>query len=309
MLVLIGTVGDKQFPLVSGYASVKDAGLSLDGHETSVNRGTPALIAAAAAACECLGTAAPYCFLVGDEGTGHGSRRLYEHLTGNLASMDADVLTFHYLQPDVDWHNKILFSLEERDRVPLLIADAGYMYMAKMSGLAESYDLFTPDIGELAFLADEAAPHPFYTRGFILHEDQKVPDLVTRAFLGKNAAGTLLVKGAVDYICTADGIVGTVDSPAVKTMEPIGGTGDTLTGLAAALAYAGYPLVDAATLAARINRTAGQGADPSPATQVWDIIRHIPEALEQVLTQWGQTPPARNAGDDSRRRAVGSPGD
>ncbi len=31
-------------------------------------------------------------------------------------------------------------------------------------------DLFTSDVGELAFLADEEAPHLFYTRGFILHE-------------------------------------------------------------------------------------------------------------------------------------------
>jgi len=35
-----------------------------------------------------------------------------------------------------------------------------------MSGNAQSFDLFTPDAGELAFLADEEAPHPFYTRGF-----------------------------------------------------------------------------------------------------------------------------------------------
>jgi hypothetical protein len=32
---------------------------------------------------------------------------------------------------------------------------------------AAQFDLFTPDVGELAFLADEEAPHPFYTRGFI----------------------------------------------------------------------------------------------------------------------------------------------
>jgi len=45
-----------------------------------------------------------------------------------------------------------------------LIADAGFMYAAKMSGQASKYDLFTPDVGELAFLADEEAPHLFYTR-------------------------------------------------------------------------------------------------------------------------------------------------
>jgi len=71
----------------------------------------------------------------------------------------------------VDWHNRVLFQIQGLAEKPVLIADAGFMYAAKMSGQAELYDLFTPDIGELAFLADEAAPHPFYTRGFILHEE------------------------------------------------------------------------------------------------------------------------------------------
>ena len=46
---------------------------------------------------------------------------------------------------------------------PTLVADAGFMYVAKMSGYADAYDLFTPEAGELAILADEKAPHPFYT--------------------------------------------------------------------------------------------------------------------------------------------------
>lgn len=78
---------------------------------------------------------------------------------------------------------------------PLLIADAGFMYAAKMSGQSEAYDLFTPDAGELAFLADEEAPHPFYTRGFILHEENHVPELIARAYAHKNAAKHLLIKG------------------------------------------------------------------------------------------------------------------
>jgi hypothetical protein len=290
VLALIGTIPNNEFPLVSGEATLtnSDDCLSVQGHEFSINRGTPALIAAAVAACKTLGASMPYCFLVGDEGTGQGSRKLYEHLTHHLASMHADVIAFHYLQPDVDWHNRILLSFGDEGPLPLLIADAGYMYVAKMSGFAASYDLFTPDVGELAFLADERAPHPFYTRGFILHEENKVPDLVNRAFLAQNAAKTLLVKGATDYIYTEEGVVATVDHPKVRFLEPIGGTGDTLTGLVALLAYAGYPLIEAATLAAITNRLAGELADPDPATQVCEIIRHIPKALQQVLASTGQ---------------------
>lgn len=285
MLALIGTVSNENFPLVSGTAVLKNNSLSLDGHEMSVNRGTPAFIAAASVACETLGLRSPFSFLVGDIGLGNGSRKLYGHLQSHLPSLGAKVIAFHYLQPDVDWHNKILLALKEKEKLPVLIADAGYMYAAKMSGFAASYDLFTPDIGELAFLADDIAPHPFYTRGFILHEEDNVPGLIKRAFEGKNVAKTLLIKGSKDYICTKEKIVTTVDTPNVEALEAIGGTGDTLTGIAAALIYAGHPVSEAATMAAKMNRLAGALADPTPATQVVDIVNKIPKVLEAVLEE------------------------
>jgi hypothetical protein len=285
MLALIGTVPDKNFPLVSGSVALKGDCLSLDGHKTSVNRGTPALIAATCMACQTLGLSMPFCFLVGDEGLGAGSRRLYAYLEDQLPATDVRVITFHYLQPDVDWHNRVLLALEEKGQLPLLIADAGYMYAAKMSGFASCYDLFTPDIGELAFLADEMAPHPFYTRGFILHEEENVSHLIEMAFEGENAAKTLLIKGPKDYICTKDKMFAAVDTPNVPALEPIGGTGDTLTGIVAALTYAGYPVAEAAMIAARVNRLAGALADPTPATQVADMVKEIPKALESVLEE------------------------
>ena len=283
MLALIGTVPEEDFPLVSGTAILKDDLLSLDGHKTPVNRGTPALIAAAVMACDTLGLSMPFSFLVGDEGVGHGSRKLYEHLKTHLPAIGAKVIAFHYLQPDVDWHNRILLALEEKGELPVLIADAGYMYAAKMSGFATCYDLFTPDIGELAFLADDIAPHPFYTRGFILHEEDNASSLIKKAFEGKNAAKTLLIKGSKDYICTRESILASVDTPNVETLEPIGGTGDTLTGMVAALTYGGYSVARAATMAARANRLAGKLANPTPATQVAEVINEIPKALEAVL--------------------------
>jgi len=285
MLALVGTVPDKNFPLVSESVALTGDYLSLDGHKTSVNRGTPALIAATCMACKTLGLSMPLCFLVGDEGLGDGSRKLYAYLKDWLPAMDVRLITFHYLQPDVDWHNRVLLALEERGELPLLIADAGYMYAAKMSGFASCYDLFTPDMGELAFLADEMAPHPFYTRGFILHQEENVPELIKRAFEGENAAKTLLIKGSKDYICTKEKILATVDTPNVATLEPIGGTGDTLTGIVSALTYGGYPVAQAATMAAKVNRLAGALANPTPATQVVDMVKKIPKALESVLEE------------------------
>ena len=284
MLAIIGTVPDENFPLSIGRITLVDDSLHINGKSIPVNRGTPALIGAAIKAGEIVGMENIHGFLAGDIGPGHGSRELYRHLTEQLPEMRIKTLVFHYLQPDVDWHNKILFAVDAMEKKPVLIADAGFMYAAKMSGQARCYDLFTPDVGELAFLADEIAPHPFYTRGFILHEDNQVPDLIRRAYKHGNAARYLLVKGCVDYVTNEKQIIASVDKPVAEAMEAMGGTGDTLTGIVAALAASGMNTPEAGEIAARTNRLAGVFARPTPATQVMEIIRQIPRALTEVLT-------------------------
>jgi ADP-dependent NAD(P)H-hydrate dehydratase / NAD(P)H-hydrate epimerase len=69
----------------------------------------------------------------------------------------------------------------------------------------------------------------------------------------------------------------------VETLEPVGGTGDTVTGIVSALVASGMGVEDSAILAARVNRLAGLYADPTPATQVIEIIRRIPRAMEKVM--------------------------
>ncbi len=283
MLAVVGTVPDEQFPLTIGRMTLIGDTLYINGKNIPVNRGTPALIGAVIKAGEVLNLENIYGFLIGDIGRGHGSRELYRHLTEQLAEMRINTLIFHYLQPDVDWHNKILFAVDTMGKKPVLIADAGFMYAAKMSGQARCYDLFTPDVGELAFLADEIAPHPFYTRGFILHEDNQVPDLIRRAYEHGNAARHLLVKGCVDYITNEKQIIASVNKPVAEAMEAMGGTGDTLTGIVAALVGSGMNIPEAGEIAARTNRLAGVFARPTPATQVMEIIRQIPRALTEVL--------------------------
>jgi len=283
MLAIIGTVPDEKFPLTLGRMTLVDETICINAERIPVNRGTPALIGAAIKAGEVLGLDDIHGFLAGDIGLGHGSRKLYHHLTEQLPEMKIKTLVFHYLQPDVDWHNKILFAVEAMGKKPVLIADAGFMYAAKMSGQARCYDMFTPDVGELAFLADEIAPHPFYTRGFILHEDNQVPDLIRRAYDHGNAATYLLVKGCVDYVTNEEHIIASVDKPVAEAMEAMGGTGDTLTGIVSALVASGMNLPEAGETAARTNRLAGVFAHPTPATQVIEIIRQIPRALTEVL--------------------------
>ncbi len=283
MIGIVGTVPDLRFPLIHGKVNLIDNRLEIKGRRIAVNRGTPALVGAALKASECIRCPETHAFLVGDIGKGDGSRKLYEFLARHLHEFDFQVLTFHYLQPDVDWHNKVLFAVESMHKRPILIADAGFMYAAKMSGQAESYDFFTPDVGELAFLADELAPHPFYTRGFILHEDNDVPDLIRRAYEHQNAAKYLLVKGETDFVADGNGIIETVNRPSFEAMEAIGGTGDTLAGLLSVLCGAGFKLPEAAVLAARANRMAGFYANPNPASQVMELINQIPQALSVIL--------------------------
>jgi sugar/nucleoside kinase (ribokinase family) len=286
VLAVVGTVPREDYPLGAGRVHFQGEVISLEGHQAPVNRGTPALLAAALQVAAVLGQPDIWGYLAGDIGRGTGSRRLYEYLTRHLGGTDFDTMIFHYLMPDVDWHNRVLFAVAEMARRPVLIADAGFMYAAKMSGQAREYDLFTPDVGELAFLADETAPHPFYTRGFILHEDNRAPDLAARAYAHDNAARLVLIKGSRDYLADSQGVVATIDQPNHEALEAIGGTGDTLTGIVAALIAAGYDINTAAILGARTNRLAGHLAQPTPATQVLEIIRRIPAALEMVLREW-----------------------
>jgi NAD(P)H-hydrate repair Nnr-like enzyme with NAD(P)H-hydrate dehydratase domain len=67
-------------------------------------------------------------------------------------------------------------------------------------------------------------------------------------------------------------ILGVIDQPAKEALEAIGGTGDTLTGIVSALLASGMEIVRSAVLAARANRLAGHYANPTPATQIMEIM-------------------------------------
>lgn len=285
MLAVIGTVPDNNFPLKAGLIRREGEDLLIEGERININRGTPALIAAALETDRIVSQRGIFGYLVGDTGVGQGSRKLYAHLQNHLGETNFSTIVFHYILPDIDGHNRVLITIQELEKKPILIADAGYMYAAKMSGQAPAYDLFTPDVGELAFLADDLAPHPFYTRGFILHEENRVPDLIARTYAHENAARYLLVKGKIDYLANREGIISTIYEPMVEALEAIGGTGDTLTGIVAGLIAAGMEVPTAAILAARVNRLAGYLTKPDPGTQVKEIIKHIPQALDQVFKE------------------------
>ena len=288
MWIIAGTLPVRDMPLEYGPCRVTAEGLALpSGRTMPVERGTATLAAATALACRHWGLEPPCVLLAGDCGAGDGSRLVYRYLTEHAAKLHPAGLTFHYLFPDVDWHNKVLLAVQALEPRPVLVADAGFMYVAKMSGYADEYTLFTPDAGEMAFLADECAPHPFYTRGFLLDEEADIPQLVARSRQHGNCPPHLIIKGAVDHLVRDGEIIATVDAPSVPAMEAVGGTGDLITALVTAFlmrgaAAAPVTAVDEASLhAARCGRRIAALAQPTPATQIRELLTFLPQALDE----------------------------
>ena len=283
MLLLAGSVPVKELSLTIGPIDYTPEGIEIDGRKLPMNRGNEAMMTAACIACDYFGASKPVGMVAGDIGTRQGSEAIYKYLAENLPDMDIDVLTLHYVMPDIKLNDMVIETVKKAQRKPVLIADAGSMYVAKAGGHARYYDIFTPDLGETAFLADEKADHPSFTRGFIFHMESDVPELIRRAYAAGNAPPTMFVKGRIDYICHKGEIVDTIEAPCVETMEPIGGTGDLITGMISGMVFAGKDHVEACSIAGRANRLAGKMADPTPATQIGKIIRFLPQALAEAV--------------------------
>jgi NAD(P)H-hydrate repair Nnr-like enzyme with NAD(P)H-hydrate dehydratase domain len=241
------------------------------------------MVASACITCKALNLEPPYFITSGDIGDGKGSKGLYQYVATKLGTLDVTVLAIHYIMPDIPGIRNILNSPGERREGITLIADAGAMYAAKAAGLAQEIDIFTPDAGEMAYLADPKAIHPAYVEHLLFELDAaEVLTLIKKAYETGNTPKILLVKGPVDYIVEEGEVVETIDEPSISAMEAIGGTGDSLTGILSALIYGGYEKVDACIKAARINRIAGKLAHPDPATSILNIIANIPDALKEV---------------------------
>lgn len=287
MWLIAGTLPDPNFPL---HIKGVEADYTVDGDElilpgrvsVPIERGTAALAATALLTCSAYGYRPPRLLAAGDTGRGTGSAALYFWLTQHLPKLQPQGITFHYFFPDLDLHNKLLSVLQEMTPPPFLTADAGFMYVAKMSGYADGYDLFTPDPGELAFLADEKAPHPFYTRGFLLNDEENIPELYARAAASGNCPANLIIKGKIDYIICDGKIQATVTEPSVPAMECIGGTGDLVTGLATAFLAGGLSVCVAGKAAAQTARLLAHHCQPTPATQAKELILRLPEMLREL---------------------------
>ena len=286
-LLIAGTIPDKTIPLTVGVIDTAGDYLTVEGHRFPCMQGTGAMISAALAVTRYLKLDAPRVVVAGDIGDGAGSRAIYDLLIHGIGKLSPKVLALHYWLPDMAQTRKLCEAIDKCDKRPVMIADAASMYSAKASGMASRFDIFTPDATEMAFLADSNVTHPAYIFRHLFDTDiTQTPNLIKEAYSQNNCAKLLLVKGAIDYIVSEGKILETIDKPDVPALEPIGGTGDTITGLVAALAYAGLEPHEAATIAAKTNRMAGQLARPTPATSVKKIIEQFPAVFEKYLCEW-----------------------
>jgi hypothetical protein len=282
MLYLIGTLPFKNLEIVSGSIEFNEGKLSVGDLALVPHLGTAAMAAAACSSCKALGIDPPCLFTAGDTGDASGSTKLYRYLSTWGAPPNASVLCMHYLMPNIT-HIKMAVSSLRKGTDMTIIADAGSMYAAKAAAIESSFDIFTPDAGEMAYLADPDATHPAYVKHLLFTiEPSEIETLIQKAYENGNLPQTLLVKGPVDYIVNDGRIVQTVDNPSRPAMEAIGGTGDSLTGILCALIAAGINRINACILAARVNRIAGELAHSNPATSVGEIIAQIPNALKEV---------------------------
>jgi NAD(P)H-hydrate repair Nnr-like enzyme with NAD(P)H-hydrate dehydratase domain len=281
MLLICGTIPLADMPVTAGEANFSGGKLYINSREISCTQGTAALISAACATAFYLQSPRPNVIVAGDNGNGKGSRLLYDYIIKNLPALSPQVLVMHYILPIMGLMKKVCAAAEKCSPKPVMIADASSMYAAKAAGLAPRFDIFTPDFCEMAFLADPEAIHPAYmSRHLFSAEILQAPELIKSAYKHKNAARTLLVKGAIDYVVENGKIERTITEPDIPALEAIGGTGDTISGMVGAFIAGGYAHTAAVIAAAKANRQAGQYIQATPATKINRLVAALSEVLK-----------------------------
>ena len=98
-LLVAGTIPTGIGETVCGQVERRDGSLYVGDTEVPSCQGSAAMLSAALAVTEYLGTESPWAVLGGDRGRGEGTRAVYERLTDDVERIEPSVLSFHYLQP------------------------------------------------------------------------------------------------------------------------------------------------------------------------------------------------------------------
>ncbi|MCL2281173.1 MAG: sugar kinase, partial [Dehalococcoidia bacterium] len=211
MLLLVGTIPMENMPLTYGPVRYQPDKLTIGDYTLEgqyVTLGTAAMICAASTTCQAIGAAEPYALVVGDTGMGEGTMKLLKFLIDEMPKISPDVVTLHYILPTRDPFINFVNTAHAMEKRPFLIADAGALLNAKAVKLAKKFDLFTPDPGELSFLADPEAAHPAYVQHFIFDVDQtEVPRLSKEAYANGDAPRYMIVKAPIDHVVVESKVV------------------------------------------------------------------------------------------------------
>jgi NAD(P)H-hydrate repair Nnr-like enzyme with NAD(P)H-hydrate dehydratase domain len=286
MLLICGTVPQINLPLTLGEVIFKEERLLINGVEIPCKQGTAALVSSACVTVQHLKKAPPQVILAGDNGMGKGSHLLYDYLIKNLPTISPDILVLHYILPVMGLMKKVCEAAAKCKKKPVMIADASSMYAAKAAGLAPFFDIFTPDLCEMAFLADADTVHPAYISRYLFSaEILQAQELIAAAYRQKSTAKILLIKGAVDHVVEDGNIICTISEPDIPALEAIGGTGDTISGMIGALIDVGLTQRDAVITAAKANRKAGEYTQATPATKIRQIVSAIPGVLKNSIIE------------------------
>lgn len=289
-LLVVGTIPVNVGQVVRGVIDpAEDGSLSVNGVAIPLCQGTSAMVGAASAVCSHYGAPLPHVLLGGDIGHGEGTRAVFDALAEEIERVRPTVIAFHYLQPVMKLMKRAVDQLRDRSDIRLL-ADAGGMYAAKAAGVGRAFSMMTPDVGEVGFLADPAASHPAYVSQYLFGTEAFDPPRLGKLAWELGGAEVLLIKGRSDHILERGEVYATVSEPCVPELEAIGGTGDTVTGLAAGFLAAGLDTVQAAVGASQVNREAGVELQARPDHRASDLVRMFPRVLE--ARREGRTRPA-----------------
>ena len=209
----------------------------------------------------------------------HNSDKIYEFVISEKPQ--GKLACVHYIMPKLAPFERMFGAL--RENFSFLAFDAGGMYACKACKLAKQADMFTPDAGEMAFLADKDSAHPAYVQRILLEIDEsEIKKLVELAYRNGNLPRYTVVKGEVDLFVQDGKVVGEISRPCIPELEPIGGTGDTLVGILSALIYSGFEPRKAFELASKALRRIGEKLGVKPDTPVGEIIEEIPAVLDRM---------------------------
>ncbi len=193
MIVLIGTIPYKT-GLYIGKADIQGKVLNVNGISFPIERGTAAMAASCAQVCSFYNLEQPLCIFGGDVADGKGTDLMFKEVIANIDKYAPDIVTLHYMFPKIIYAQPFIQKIESLKKKPQLIADAGGMYLMKTINQGHLFDVFTPDAGELHFLADEFAPHPLYVRSDLLNENIPLESLVERLTKTRIPLRLLLLK-------------------------------------------------------------------------------------------------------------------